>query len=474
MTDKHHDPVISIQGLKKSFKDHEVLKGIDLEVYKGENLVVLGKSGSGKSVLIKCLVGLEYPDEGEIKVFDQDISQLRYDELNALRVRVGFLFQNAALYDSMTVRENLVFPLRRHKKSMTREKKEAVITEMLENVGLEDSIDQMPSRLSGGQAKRIGLARTLILRPEIMLYDEPTTGLDTATSHEISELMVRMKKKYNISSITITHDMSCAKLTADRIVILKEGIVVAEGSYEELIFMPKEKNYKWKLGLFSVATLVIAIAAIYYIGKQKNKFGSVLHISALFNSVSGLKIGGNVRMGGIDIGTVDGIELATDTSVQVQMIIQRRVQKFIKKDAKAAISSEGLMGDKVVSITAGSPGQQTIVEGDSLSTLKPIETDQIISSLKTSADNAAIITHNLADISSRINNGKGALGKLLKDTGLSTNISATVRNLKQGSEGLKENMEAAKHNFLLRGFFRKKEKEKEKEKKKQEEEAKKQ
>lgn len=246
MTDKHHDPVISIQGLKKSFKDHEVLKGIDLEVYKGENLVVLGKSGSGKSVLIKCLVGLEYPDEGEIKVFDQDISQLRYDELNALRIRVGFLFQNAALYDSMTVRENLVFPLRRHKKSMTREKKEAVITEMLENVGLEDSIDQMPSRLSGGEAKRIGLARTLILRPEIMLYDEPTTGLDTATSHEISELMVRMKKKYNISSITITHDMSCAKLTADRIVILKEGIVVVEGSYEEL----KRSEDEWVRSFF--------------------------------------------------------------------------------------------------------------------------------------------------------------------------------------------------------------------------------
>lgn len=246
MTDKHHDPVISIQGLKKSFKDHEVLKGIDLEVYKGENLVVLGKSGSGKSVLIKCLVGLEYPDEGEIKVFDQDISQLRYDELNALRIRVGFLFQNAALYDSMTVRENLVFPLRRHKKSMTREKKEAVITEMLENVGLEDSIDQMPSRLSGGEAKRIGLARTLILRPEIMLYDEPTTGLDTATSHEISELMVRMKKKYNISSITITHDMSCAKLTADRVVILKEGIVVVEGSYEEL----KRSEDEWVRSFF--------------------------------------------------------------------------------------------------------------------------------------------------------------------------------------------------------------------------------
>jgi len=241
--------------------------------------------------------------------------------------------------------------------------------------------------------------------------------------------------------------------------------------------MPKEKNYKWKLGLFSVAALVVAIAAIYYIGKQKNKFGSVLHISAIFNSVSGLKVGSNVRMGGIDIGTVDGIELVTDTSVEVQMIIQRKAQKFIKKDAKAAISSEGLMGDKVVSITAGTSGQPAIAEGDALATVKPIETDQIMASLKTSADNAAVITRNLADISSRISNGKGALGKLLKDTGLSTNISATVKNLRQGSEGLKENMEAAKHNFLLRGYFKKKEKEKKKqeeEKKKQEEQAQKQ
>jgi len=228
------EPVITIHGLKKAFKDHEVLKGVDLDVRKGENLVVLGKSGSGKSVLIKCMVGLEYPDEGAISVLGQDISTLKYDELNVLRVRVGFLFQNSALYDSMTVRENLAFPLRKHKKTMTREKKEAVIMEMLENVGLEDSIDQLPSKLSGGQSKRIGLARTLILRPEIMLYDEPTTGLDTGTAHEISELMIKMKQKYNISSITITHDMACAKLTADRIIMLKEGVVVAEGTYEEL------------------------------------------------------------------------------------------------------------------------------------------------------------------------------------------------------------------------------------------------
>lgn len=229
-----NDPVLVIKGLKKSFKDHHVLNGVDIHVNKGENLVILGKSGSGKSVLIKCLVGLEWPDEGEISIFGQDPQHLGYTELNQLRLKIGFLFQNGALYDSMTVKENLLFPLRQHKKTMSKEKKMELVTEMLENVGLADSIDQMPSKLSGGQMKRIGLARTLILRPALMLYDEPTTGLDTGTAKEISELIVKMKEKYKISSITITHDMPCAKLTADRIIMMKEGQVVAEGSYEEL------------------------------------------------------------------------------------------------------------------------------------------------------------------------------------------------------------------------------------------------
>jgi phospholipid/cholesterol/gamma-HCH transport system ATP-binding protein len=228
------EPVIVIRGLHKSFGDHEVLRGVDLHVKKGENLVILGKSGTGKSVLIKCLVSLVTPDEGEIKVFGEELLSLNYRDLNAVRIRTGFLFQNAALYDSMTVRENLLFPLRQHKKDMSREKKDNLVMEMLDNVGLVDQIDQMPSKLSGGQNKRIGLARTLILRPELMLYDEPTTGLDTGTGKEISELMIRMQKKYNISSITITHDMTCAKMTADRIIMLKEGVVVAEGTYEEL------------------------------------------------------------------------------------------------------------------------------------------------------------------------------------------------------------------------------------------------
>jgi phospholipid/cholesterol/gamma-HCH transport system ATP-binding protein len=227
-------PVVSIKGLRKSFKDHEVLKGVDLVVNKGENLVVLGKSGSGKSVLIKCLVKLERPDEGEIKVFGKDISALDYRELNEMRLKIGFLFQNGALYDSMTVRENLAFPLKQHRKKMPRDKKNALIMEMLDDVGLSEVIDQMPSKLSGGQNKRIGLARTLILHPQLMLYDEPTTGLDTGTAKEISDLMVRTKDKYKNASITITHDMACARITADRIVMMKEGVIVAEGSYDEL------------------------------------------------------------------------------------------------------------------------------------------------------------------------------------------------------------------------------------------------
>jgi phospholipid/cholesterol/gamma-HCH transport system ATP-binding protein len=239
--------VVSIKGLYKRFKENEILKGVDLHVKKGENVVVLGKSGSGKSVLIKCLVGLEWPDAGELELFGKDVSSLEYKEMNEVRKKTGFLFQNAALYDSMTVRENLAFPLRQHKKQLSPEKKEALIMEMLDNVGLADQIDQMPSRLSGGQNKRIGLARTLILRPELMLYDEPTTGLDTGTSKEISELIMRLQKKYNISSILITHDMACARMTADRIVMLKEGTIIAEGTYDEL----EKSDDEWIKSFFS-------------------------------------------------------------------------------------------------------------------------------------------------------------------------------------------------------------------------------
>jgi phospholipid/cholesterol/gamma-HCH transport system ATP-binding protein len=228
-------PVISINGLYKSFgKNNHVLKGVNFTVNKGENLVILGKSGSGKSIAIKCVVGLIKADAGEIKVFDKNIDEINNNQLNEIRLRIGFLFQNSALYDSMTVRQNLDFPLKRHRKDLTAVQREETIMEVLENVGLAEAVDKMPSELSGGMCKRIGLARTLILKPEIILYDEPTTGLDTITSREISELMLSIQKKNKTTSVIITHDMACAKLTGDRLVILKDGVIYAGGTYDEL------------------------------------------------------------------------------------------------------------------------------------------------------------------------------------------------------------------------------------------------
>lgn len=240
-------PAIVVNGLSKSFgTNNVVLKDVNLVVNKGENLVVLGKSGSGKSVLIKCLVGLVPADSGEIKIFDTDIINLKTSDLNLIRVKIGFLFQNAALYDSMTVRENLEFPLKRHSKKLSQQEVETAVLEALGDVSLADAIDKMPSELSGGMRKRIGLARTLILKPEIILYDEPTTGLDTITSREISELILAIQKKNKTTSIIITHDMACAKLTGDRIVILKEGVIYAEGSYDEL----EKSNDEWVRSFF--------------------------------------------------------------------------------------------------------------------------------------------------------------------------------------------------------------------------------
>lgn len=228
------DIVVDIQQLEKSFGGNHVLKEITLTLNKGENLVVLGKSGTGKSVLIKCMVGLIDADNGKMNVLGKDVIDLGRKELNELRRKIGFLFQSGALYDSMTVRENLEFPVRRQLNAKSKEDITKLVTEALEHVGLADAIDKMPSELSGGMRKRISLARTLILKPEIMLYDEPTTGLDTITSKEISNLILKIREKYQTSSIIITHDMECARIVSDRVIILKDGKVIGEGTYEEL------------------------------------------------------------------------------------------------------------------------------------------------------------------------------------------------------------------------------------------------
>nr|WP_294793871.1 ATP-binding cassette domain-containing protein [uncultured Mucilaginibacter sp.] len=226
--------VISIKGLKKSFGSKHVLKDINLEVKRGENVVVLGRSGQGKSVTIQCIVGMLAPDEGKLCVLGSEVSEMEEKELKELRTKIGFLFQSGALYDSMTVRENLEFPLTRVLKIKDQTELDSRVEEVLEGVGLADAAEKLPSDLSGGMRKRIGLARTLIVKPEIMLYDEPTTGLDPITSREISELILNMQKKYKTTSIIITHDMECARITADRVVIMEDGVYIAEGSFEEL------------------------------------------------------------------------------------------------------------------------------------------------------------------------------------------------------------------------------------------------
>jgi phospholipid/cholesterol/gamma-HCH transport system ATP-binding protein len=235
--------VISIHDLHKSFGTNHVLRGIDLDIYQGENVVVLGRSGTGKSVLIKIIAGLLKPDKGSVNVLGNNVAQISYKELEQLRLRIGFSFQSSALYDSMTVRENLEFPLLRNSKHLTPEQVTQAVENALEAVGLSQTINQWPAELSGGQRKRIGIARTLIMQPAIMLYDEPTAGLDPITSMEINDLINEVQARFNTSSIIITHDLTCAKATGDRLAVLLDGRFVKEGTFEE-VFASEDERLK--------------------------------------------------------------------------------------------------------------------------------------------------------------------------------------------------------------------------------------
>jgi phospholipid/cholesterol/gamma-HCH transport system ATP-binding protein len=235
--------VISITGLEKSFEDLEVLRGVDFTLFRGENVAVLGKSGSGKSVLIKIMVGLLKPDSGDVWVLGKQVDKLKGRELDALRLRVGFSFQNSALYDSMDVYQNLAFPLKMNKTNLSKREVDEAVEDALDAVGLAQKINEMPSDHSGGQRKRIGIARTLILKPEIILYDEPTSGLDPVTSGEINDLIREVQQRYNTSSVIITHDLTCAKNTSDRVAMLLDGKFSKVGSFES-VFESDEEQIK--------------------------------------------------------------------------------------------------------------------------------------------------------------------------------------------------------------------------------------
>ncbi|MBK8633351.1 MAG: ATP-binding cassette domain-containing protein [Saprospiraceae bacterium] len=245
-------PLVEINNLKKSFGSNQVLKGFNLKLYPNENVVILGKSGSGKSVLIKCLVGLNDIDEGEVKVIGRSIPDMERDELDIIRSEVGFLFQGSALYDSMTVRENLLFPLRRHPERMKGQNEDELVLSALRSVGLEHTLELMPAELSGGMKRRIALARMLILKPKIILYDEPTSGLDPITSNEIIKLMFSIQKELNTASLIITHDMDCARVISSRIIVLQDGINYAEGTYDDLSRSedPKVKAFFKEIQIF--------------------------------------------------------------------------------------------------------------------------------------------------------------------------------------------------------------------------------
>jgi phospholipid/cholesterol/gamma-HCH transport system ATP-binding protein len=242
-TKTNQEPVISIRGLYKSFGELKVLNDINLDVFKGENMAVLGRSGSGKSVLIKILVGLLLPDKGIVKVLGNEVDKLTGKELDALRLRIGFSFQSSALYDSMNVRQNLEFPLTMNKKNLDKTEINTAIEEVLDAVDLKDKANEMPSDLSVGQRKRIGIARTLILKPEIMLYDEPTSGLDPTTCEEINKLINEVQKMYNTTSIIITHDLTCAKETGDRVAMLIDGKFLKVGKFKE-VFESNDEQVK--------------------------------------------------------------------------------------------------------------------------------------------------------------------------------------------------------------------------------------
>ena len=337
-------------------------------------------------MLIKLIVGLLKSDAGTTQVMGQDTAQLSDNDLDALRQKIGFLFQSSALYDSMTIRTNLEFPLVRNKRHLGRRAIDRAVHEALDHVGLLPTINQMPAELSGGQRKRIGIARTLILKPEIMLYDEPTAGLDPITCTEINQLINDVRQEYKTSAIIITHDLTCAKVTGDRVAMLLDGRLERQGTFDAVFstdgeqikqfyaynFINRMDNQHSKraviVGIFIELGLLILVAAVLVLGGEQKRFGKTMQVKAVFDDVSGLKAGDNIWFSGVRIGTVRRIRFTGQAQVEVDLSIEQKSHEFIRKDARCYIGSDGLIGNKVVNITGGSRRAAPIEAGDRLRT----------------------------------------------------------------------------------------------------------
>ena len=431
------ESVLVIRDVHKSFGTEHVLDGINLTVVRGETLAVLGRSGTGKSVLLKLIIGLENPDGGSIRIRGEEIAGLGLNEMNRLRIMMGFLFQHAALYDSLTVEQNVAFPLVRHSKMSESERSDRV-KELLATVGMENHLDKMPSNISGGMQKRVGLARALALQPEILLLDEPTAGLDPITSREIDDLVLKLQKEHDLTSVVITHDLQSAKIIADQLALLDKGKVAMEGTFEELsksndVFVQEffkrdslgaNMSRTARLGAFIIAALTILVSGIFMIGGKRYLFTPTYRLNAQFASVVGLESGAEVRVGGVRAGSVRTLELPSRPTdkIMVRMDLDRSTRNIIKQDSIATIETEGLLGSQYVAISFGSAKGTDVADGSTIASQPPLEmaalfnkANGILDSSQEALKNVTHATANLSSISTKINNGQGTIGSLIND-----------------------------------------------------------
>ena len=464
---------MAFQGIYKAFGDNVVLQGVDLEVFPGETVAIMGRSGSGKTVLTSMLVGLNVPDQGSIQFAGLEVTRLKTDaDWRNLRLKTGYLFQGSALYDSMTVGENVAFPMVQHthwsEAEITRR-----VAEKLEQVGLAGTEAMEPAELSGGMQRRAALARSLALDPEIIIYDEPTAGLDPITADEIGQLMRRLQRALKVTSIVVTHDLNLAQLVADRLALLYEARWAFQGTYDEFLqsshpevlrFLHKEppqedkssmisRRYETIVGIFVVASLLALLIMVIIIARQEGLFQEYVEYRTIFKNVSGLKVGSEVHLAGVTVGNVKDITISPEGSTLVTFQVIKKYSDRVRADSQASIGFMGLLGDKSLDLTAGSLNQPTVPPEGWVAAVEPLDITQMLAKAGPSLEDLQKILHNLAELTGgiskpggsdlakildqvrqiviKINDGKGTLGMLVNDSTLYKETTQTVGGAKK-------------------------------------------